>query len=273
MATLARNHHDSLQYEDNQHPLENPDDQEALLREIMSAIPETQLLEDPEQSEMNREITQVQVTIALRSAKLNTAVGVDGCPYELWRALMDCYDTSEDSDPRRFDIVNVLTTVFNDIQQYGVDPTTNFARGWMCPIFKKKDPTDISNYRPITVLNTDYKLFTKAFALQLMKPISRLVHPDQAGFIPGRSIFNQIRLAKAILNYAEVMEADGSIIALDQEKAYDKIKHNYLWKMLETYKIPQLFIRTIKSLYKNATTQVAINGFFSEPFKVTRGIH
>ena len=57
--------------------------------------------------------------------------------------------------------------VFRDIQNHGVDLGTDFNLGWMCPIFKKKDPTEISNYRPITLMNTDYKLLTKILALQL----------------------------------------------------------------------------------------------------------
>jgi hypothetical protein len=62
----------------------------------------------------------------------------------------------------------------------------------MCPLFKKKDPTDIRNYHLITVLNTTYKLLIKVLALQLMEHTDTLIHEDQAGFIPGRSIFNHI---------------------------------------------------------------------------------
>ena len=62
------------------------------------------------------------------------------------------------------------------------------------------------------------------------------------------------------------------IIALDQEKAYNKICHNYLWETLKTFKIPQTFINTVKSLYQNACTQVAINGILSNPFQITQGV-
>jgi hypothetical protein len=85
----------------------------------------------------------------------------------------------------------------------------------MCPIYKKKDPTKISNYRPITLINTDYKLLTKVLTLQLTESIHQLVHPDQAGFIPRRSIFDHIRLANTIINYAELTEEDGAIVTLD----------------------------------------------------------
>jgi hypothetical protein len=50
------------------------------------------------------------------------------------------------------------------------------------------------------------------------------IHPNQAGFMPGRSIFDQVKLARIMVRYAEVTEEDGLIVALDQEKAYDKIK-------------------------------------------------
>jgi hypothetical protein len=163
--------------------------------------------------------------------------------------------------------------VFTDIRTHSVDKRMSFVEGWMCLIFKKKDKTDISNYRPITLLNTNYKLLAKTLTLQLVEPIHTLIHPDQVGFIPKRSIFNHIRLVSTIINYAEVMEEDSAIIALDQEKAYDKIKHDYLWEVLQTFNVPVEFIDIVKSLYENAHTSIAINGVLSKPFKVTRGVH
>ena len=142
----------------------------------------------------------------------------------------------------------------------------------MCPIYKKKDPTEIENYRPITLLNTDYKLLTKSMTLLLIKPIQMLIHPDQAGFIPKWQIFDHIRLAKMVLMYTDTMEVDGVLVALDQEKAYNKIRHDYLWETLGKFGLPESFTKTVRSLYKNAYTQVAINGVMSTPFKVTRGV-
>lgn len=160
----------------------------------------------------------------------------------------------------------------NDIQKNGVEEQTDFTLGWMCPIYKKKDRTEIENYRPITLLNTDYKILTKALAIQLAHEVHTLVHPDQSRFIPKRSIFDLIRLAKVMIEYADITEEDGALIALDQEKAYDRINHDYLFETLESFNLPRIFVKTIQSLYKNTYTRVTINDVMSTPFQVTRGV-
>jgi hypothetical protein len=62
----------------------------------------------------------------------------------------------------------------------------------MCPLYKKNDKHQIVNYCPITLLNSDYKIFTKALATKLAEMISHVIHPDQVSFMPGKSIFNQV---------------------------------------------------------------------------------
>jgi hypothetical protein len=142
----------------------------------------------------------------------------------------------------------------------------------MCPIYKKKDRTKIENYRPITLLNTDYKIMTKALATQLATHACDLIHPDQSGFVPTRSIFDPIRLAETMSAYADYMEENGAVIALDQEKAYDKVDHHYLIETLRTFQLPDLFINTISALYEHAKTSIIINGVCSTPYLVTRGV-
>ena len=270
MAELAKDHHMDLQ-QVNTPNLENPERIQEL-DSILNEIPLDQKFPNPHNSELNKGITPESVEKALKLAKNGSATGLDGCPYELWKALKKTCDTTIKKGNRGFDIIQALTDVFQDIQSHGIEPGTSFTEGWMCPMYKKKDPTLIENYRPITLLNTDYKILTRALSLQLLDSIKQLIHKNQAGFIPGRSIFDHIRLSRLMTTFAEVTEINGSIVALDQEKAYDKIDHNYLWKTLDAFNLPKLFTQTVKTLYNDAHTIVAINGEFSKPFKVTRGV-
>ena len=79
-------------------------------------------------------------------------------------------------------------------------------------------------------------------------------------------------LVNRMIDLCEIIGQDGAIIALDQEKAYDRIRHDYLWRTLEKLGIPQPLIKTIKSLYMNAQSVAIINGEISKKFSIHRGI-
>ena len=269
MADLVKDYHERLQHDDRHLELEDRNERISL---IVDEIPNEQMMRNDDRAAEDHPLSEAQTRKALHLSKNGTATGMDGCPYELWKSLQTKHEKASRNNQPSFDIIKTLTIIFADIQKNGVDEKTGFALGWMCPLYKKKDRTEICNYRPITLLNTDYKILTKALAIQLMDHLGSLVHKDQAGFIPKRSILDHIRLAKAIINYAEASEEDGAIVALDQEKAYDKIHHDYLWEVLDAFNLPETFTRTIKALYWNASTQVAVNGFLSDPFRITRGI-
>ena len=142
----------------------------------------------------------------------------------------------------------------------------------MSLIFKKKDKMRIENYRPITLLETNYKIHAKTIANKLGKVCQNLIHKDQAGFVPGRSLFDHTRLAHLVVDYTEKQEQDGCIISLDQEKVYDKIDHKYLWEILEEFRFSKEFIELVKTIYSKAKTSVIINGVIPAPIKLDRGV-
>jgi len=270
MAKLARDYHKSLQSEDLL-PEMDTIRQEAINKSL-NAVPMSQTLTDPTPSPLNRKISYADLEKALIGSKLGSAAGPDGIPYEIWKHLHTKHKTDTKNRKPAFDVLRCMLNVLTDIQEKGVDPRTQFTLGWMCPIYKKKEKDQIKNYRPITLLNMDYKLLTKSLSTQLATHINTLIHPDQYGFIPKRSIYDPIRLNQTLCAYADYMEENGAIIALDQEKAYDKIDHHYLIKTLKKFNLPQTFIKTVQSLYNTAETAVLINGVLSQPYKITRGV-
>ncbi|KIK44095.1 hypothetical protein CY34DRAFT_38961, partial [Suillus luteus UH-Slu-Lm8-n1] len=141
-------------------------------------IREATLKEIPEQQKINTQANEMyellkeeHIIDALMSSRSGSATGIDGIPYELWKHLQDKYKEACRNEDPGFNIIKTLTMVINDIQMHGVHADSEFTLGWMCPLYKKNDRTLIENYRPITLLNTDYKILTKALAIQLTKHI------------------------------------------------------------------------------------------------------
>ena len=219
MAELAKRYHDTLQNEGRQEGENN--ELEAKIEEILKEIPDNQKFPNPESSSLSREVTEEKVEEALRCGKNGSATGLDGCPYELWKVLKKKNDKKEKARKTGFNVIKALTKVFQKIQNQGIETETYFVDGWMCLIliYKKKDRshrTLIEDYRPITLpnlaRNSDYKLLTKAWTkaltLQLIDLVKPMIHRDQAGFIPGHSIFDHIRLTRIMTKFqvAEVSE-------------------------------------------------------------------
>jgi len=84
-------------------------------------------------------ISTTEVIASIKSLPNGTAAGIDGIPYELFKALAARHAAAVKAEKPGFDVLNVLTEVFNDIEISGVQKGTAFNTGWMCPLYKKKD--------------------------------------------------------------------------------------------------------------------------------------
>ena len=266
MAEVARKYHEDLQKVDLPEAYEGMMAMDNVLQNVDANIA------PGERNSLAKKLKQIEVKGAIRKLPKGKAPGIDGLPHEVWAKLMDMHESTKNNEKPTFNVIKVLTAVYNDIELEGIVEGTGFSEGWMCPIYKKKDRAEIENYRPITVLNSDYKIMTKALTTKLTDAVPDIIHMDQAGFMRGRRIEDQTELVKLLINLCELEEINGAIICLDQEKAYDKISHKFLWKSLEKFGFPASFIRTIRALYQDAYTVVIINGEISLPFKIIRGV-
>lgn len=269
MAALSRKYHDKLQQMNL--PEYNDPDCWSAREMVLQEIPQQQKLNDPD-SPLHHLITNEQTEKVLRASKNGTVTRLDGIPYELWKSLHSLHTNNTRLNKPSFDVINCLRLVYNKIWTNRLNPYSTFPVDWMCLIYKKKDQTRIENYRPITLLNTDYQILTKALGTQLSAHACHLLHPDQTGFVPNPSIFDQIWLAELMCTYTDYMKENSAIIILDQEKVYNQIDHKYLLEILWTFHLPDLFTHTVELLYSHATTTVAINGIMSTPYKVFRGV-
>ena len=82
-------------------------------------------------------------------------------------------------------------------------------------LYKKGEREDISNWRPISLLNVDYKIITKFLAERLKPLLPKIIHSDQKGYVNGRNISEANRLLQDLIEYSEQNKINSSIIFLD----------------------------------------------------------
>ena len=124
----------------------------------------------------------------------------------------------------------------------------------------------LSNRRPITLLNTDYKIASKAIAERLETVLSNLVHTDQTGFIKGRYIGENIRVINDVMEHTRIEKRGGILISLDFNKAFDIFRmavNNKSVKYFQFWNEPQKMGNGILLQHRECTDQQWIyNKFF-----------
>ena len=137
---------------------------------------------------------------------------------------------------------------------------------------KAKDVKDSRNWRPISLLNTDFKILAKLFGLRMQKVLSKVISSDQVGYLPGRYIGQNIRLIQDVIDQCNGQENSGIVAFLDFEKAFDSVEWCFIQEALTIFNFGEGFKKWIDILYTDITACVINNGFSSETFKPTRGI-
>ena len=137
---------------------------------------------------------------------------------------------------------------------------------------KNKNLLYLKNWRPISLLNVDYKIASKALALRLKKILSAIINNAQTGYVEGRFIGENIRLISDILTFTADQDIEGIALFIDFEKAFDSLEWEYLFKALDIFQFGPDFKTWVKILYTNISSCIINNGFACEPFTLKRGV-
>ena len=128
------------------------------------------------------------MTASARSMKSGKSPGTDGLTSEFYKAFWE-----------------ILGKDLHDTMSFCLD------RGEMTPtqrhavitcLYKKGDKEQISNWRPVSLLNTDYKIFTKAIANKIATSLSDVISPSQTASVPGRTMLTTVSTVRDLIQYA-----------------------------------------------------------------------
>lgn len=87
---------------------------------------------------------------------------------------------------------------------------------------KDKNPLDCLSFRPISLLNSDYKIVAKVLARRLETILPKIINPDQARFVKSRYGTDNVRCVLNVVHYRSTYKNPAIIVSLDAEKALTK---------------------------------------------------
>lgn len=207
----------------------------------------------------NTPITKQELKESLHTFTSNKTPGNDGLPYEYYKMFWD-------------ELIDPLYDCYEAVINEG-ELSCSQKQAVMRLLEKKgKDRSFISNWRPISLLNFDYKLLSKCISRRIQNFLPHLIHRNQTGFIKGRYIGDSIRVIQDIMAYTLDKKLSGLLLFIDFEKAFDSIEWKFIWKALKRYNIGDYLINLIQILYTNPESCVMNNGFSSRYFSLHRGV-
>ena len=137
---------------------------------------------------------------------------------------------------------------------------------------KDKDRLFLKNWRPLTLLTTDFKILTKTLAMNMTKVLPSIINHDQSAYLKGRYIGENIRTITDIIEYCKFKKLTAILLLIDFEKAFDTVKWNFLEEILKKFNFGDIFRRWIKIVYTDIKSYVMNNGYFSDIFFILRGV-
>lgn len=188
----------------------------------------------------------------------NKGAGCDGIPPLF---LANCAKT----------LAYPIYLLFHKSLKQGTFPS-EWKKSYIIPIHKKGSKAVITNYRPISIINTIAKVFEKVVYDGIYQTITQRLPLTQHGFLKGRSTTSNLAL---FTNYVlEQMEGGGQVdvIYTDFEKAFDRVDHSILIRKLNSLGIHGDLLRWITSYLSNRSQAVILGGYCSDFVSVPSGV-
>ena len=219
-------------------------------------------LKIPKLSDVEREscedlLTKKECWDALHRMKHDKSPGSDGLTKEFYVCFFN-------------EVSNTLITALNHSFTTGMLSTSQ--RQAVITLIEKKgeDKRFMKNWWPISLINVDTKIASKALAARMENVLTSIVHCNQTAYVKDRYIGESIRLITGLLAYTEENSIGGILFSADFEKAFDSVEYSFIFATLKSFGFGVQFIQWIRIIF-NSTESCVINNCHSTGFSHWKG--
>ena len=208
--------------------------------------------------ELEKPLTTDEVLSALRAGARHKAPGIDGICLEFYQ---ENWET----------IKSELTQLINYMLLHK-RISSHQKHGILVCLPKTKETHTPDDFRPISLLTTEYNLLARILARRLRPILAEQLSTSQYCGVPGNSILDALANTRDVIAHYETTSTPLCVLSLDFQSAFDRISHQYLFHVLHRYGISQWFIERIQALYEDASASVQINGSLAGAIALRSGI-
>ncbi|GJW63896.1 RNA-directed DNA polymerase, eukaryota [Tanacetum coccineum] len=134
------------------------------------------------------------------------------------------------------------------------------------------DPKIVSDYRPISLIGSLYKVITKILPTRLFSVISSLISDVQSAFLPNRQILDGPFILSELLSWCKFKYNQSMVFKVDFAKAYDSIRWDYLDDVLNYFGFGSKWRSWIRGSLISGKASILVNGSPTSEFQFHRGL-
>jgi hypothetical protein len=203
-------------------------------------------------------ITHGELFCAIQQGKRGKAPGPDGIAHEFYQTFWGVIQS---------DLMDTLNDMY-----IGNFTTGSQKHGLLVCLPKHGKAVTIDDFRPLTILNTDYKLLARVIAQRMRPWLPDLLSHDQHCGLTGTTIYDTLATIREVVAIAEVGRKTMCMISLDFKGAFDVVSHEFLEEVLLKYGYSARMVRMIMGMYGGATPSIQVNGFISAPIGINASV-
>ncbi|KAM0889642.1 hypothetical protein ACQ4PT_027585 [Festuca glaucescens] len=130
---------------------------------------------------------------------------------------------------------------------------------------KKDGVIDVKDFRPISLIHSFGKLFSKMLANRLAPRLSELVAENQSAFVKGRSIHDNFKMVQLTTHTLHLSRVPSMLVKVDITKAFDSVSWSFLLRVLRHLGFGDRFIEWICIILSTASSKLLLKEYLEGP--------